>query len=318
MIRKPLPTQAVHFPETFGALDSRARPGVGFGVDADHPARRSARRLSSPATMKLRLATLVLVPSLTACGSLFDDQSATSPVRPAVFSRDLVVRPQEASAQNEVDWFRSGPYLGATVGWALSNADESDIDSDLSDRGWTSDTDLDDGDIGWKAFGGYRFEEPFAIEVAAVDLGTIESDIDVNTADIRSFLNDVADVHPFSAKGAALTGTWYALDQADWQLGLKGGLWWWDGEVEVDAASGERAGESDSGLDLVLGGVGLFELGEEWALRAEVEHYWVEDDGVTLFSIGAQWSPDDRSRRPASRSGARDLGLPPALLRQPN
>ena len=265
--------------------------------------------------MKLRIATLTLVPALTACGALDDDLSSASPfARPALHTRDLVVRSQVAGTQNQVDWFRSGPYVGGTVGYALSSADESDIDSDLADRGWTTDTDLDEGDLGWKVFGGYRFEEPFALELAAVDLGTIESDIEVSTGTIDPFLDDVADVHPFSAKGAALTGTWYALDEEDFQLGLKGGLWWWDGEVEASAASGESASESDNGIDLVLGGVGLFDVSEQWALRAEIDHYRVDDEGVTLFAIGAQWSPGPSTQRPTPQP--ENVGLPPALLRR--
>lgn len=275
----------------------------------------SGQRLPSHTSMKLRIATLALLPAAAACGSLDDDRLVASAVaRPAIHPNNLVVQPQEAGAESEVEWFHSGPYIGATVGFALSTAGDSDIDSDLADRGYVTSTDLDDGDVGWKVLGGYRFEQPFAVEMAAVDLGTIESDIEVSTSDIDTFLGDVSKVHPFSAKGASITGTWFPIDDEDWQLGLKGGLWWWDGEVEARAASGEKATDSDTGVDLVLGAVGLFDIGEEWAIRAEAEHYWIDDEGVTLFAIGAQWSPGPSTQRPLPMFS--DEGLPPALLRR--
>ena len=305
--------------------------------------------------MKLRIATLALASTFAACGALEETRDIAGPTdlppvrspgsgplkasqesltsaeeeAPAVVEESLPADLLEAeprtrvawgqgevAPRNKVDWFRSGPYFGGSIGLAQSNADDGDISRDLENRGYTGvDTDLDDSDLAWKLFGGYRFEQPFALELAAVDLGTIESDVSLDPpADLDTFLGDLADIHPFSAKGVALTGTWYALDEDDWQAGLKGGLWWWDGEVEARAISGETVSESDRGLDLVLGAVGLVDIDEEWSLRAEVEHYRVDSDGVTFFSVGAQWSPQrgGRSRTPVPSI----TGLPPALLRR--
>lgn len=262
--------------------------------------------------MKSRTISIALLSVLAACGSIMEESLvANAPTRPAGRRRAPV---QETSISSEVDWFRSGPYVGVTLGMAVSNAEDSDIDSALLDEGIEAEADLDNNDVGWKIFGGYRFEGPFAMEIAAVDLGTIESDIAITTPNVS--LETVAENHPFSAKGTAISGTWYAVDEEEWQLGLKGGLWWWDGEVEANGVGGIQGTDSDSGIDVLYGLVGTYDLGSGWALRGEVEHYRIDTDGVTFFAIGAQWAPPASSRRPAPFSY--DRGLPPSLLRRTN
>ena len=70
----------------------------------------------------------------------------------------------------EVEWFRSGPYIGASVGVSNSAASASDLDADLAALGHTSSSTLDDTNEGWKFYTGYRFERPFSIEVGYVQL----------------------------------------------------------------------------------------------------------------------------------------------------
>jgi len=210
--------------------------------------------------------------------------------RPALHSPNDPLQAGAEGTGPQLDWFRSGPYVGATAGLALADASANDLDEDLMNRGWTTETSFDKTDFGWKAYGGYRFESPFAVELAAVDLGTIKSDISVQTNDIQSFLDDVADLHPFSTKGASLTGTWYPIDERDWEFGLKAGLWRWDGRVDVSAASGESASRRDTGVDVVFGAVSGIDVSSRWSVRAEVEHYRIESNGVTLFTLGAQYT----------------------------
>ncbi len=262
--------------------------------------------------MKSRTISIAVLSALAACGTMVEESLVSSALtRPAGRHRAQV---QETTTTSQVDWFRSGPYVGVTLGVATSNAEDSDIDDALADIGIDAEADLDNNDVGWKLFGGYRFEGPFAMEIAAVDLGTIESDIEITTP--STSLDTVAENHPFSAKGAAVSGTWYAVDEEEFQLGLKGGLWWWDGEVEANGPGGMKGTASESGIDVLYGLIGTYDLGSGWALRGEVEHYRVDADGVTFIAIGAQWAPPASSRRPAPISY--DRGLPPSLLRRTN
>lgn len=203
----------------------------------------------------------------------------------------LVVPPTPDPARTprqEVEWFHSGWYVGASAGTMNADASASELDRDLARRGWTTDSSLDDTDFAWKVFAGYRFEAPFAIEVGYTDLGQIDSKIEAMPADLDAFLDDVADVHPFSANGVTLSAQWFPLDTRHVDFGLRGGLWYWDAEVDVDGPGGASVDVDEDGID-PLAGVGVWvRVTERIEVRAEFEKYWVDGDDIDFFSAGLQ------------------------------
>src|SRR5512134_582498 len=69
--------------------------------------------------------------------------------------------------------YAAGPYVGASVGQAWVDASAGEIEAAFAtDDGFVaSGTTIDDSDMGWKAFVGYRFNPFFALEGGYVDLG---------------------------------------------------------------------------------------------------------------------------------------------------
>jgi OOP family OmpA-OmpF porin len=189
----------------------------------------------------------------------------------------------------EVEWFRSGFYLGASAGLASADVTASDVDGDLEGLGYTTDTDLDRADLGWKVFAGYRFEWPVALELAWTDLGEVESTIDASPPDVQAFVDDVARIHPFSGEGVSLALEVLPLDTERVSLGIKGGGWYWMADLDVKAASGERIGIDEDGFDPLVGAVLHVRLTSELSLRAEWERFFLPENDVDLFSLGLQY-----------------------------
>ena len=188
----------------------------------------------------------------------------------------------------EVEWFRSGPYIGASVGVSNSAASASDLDADLAALGHTSSSTLDDTNEGWKFYTGYRFERPFSIEVGYVQLGEITSTITTTSTDLEDFNADVAAVHPFLGSGIFLAGQFSPLDRGPVEVGLRAGVWSWDADVESKSAqSGDIDVDADN-VDPLLGLVVLIELSKWLELRLEYEQYYLDDSDAGFLSGGLQ------------------------------
>ncbi len=188
----------------------------------------------------------------------------------------------------EVQWFRGGPYAGASLG--ISNADGSagELDEELAERGHTSSSTLDDTDTAWKVWAGYRFERPLALEAGYAELGQVTSTIRVTTGDLQQFLRDVAEVHPFLGSGIFLAGLFSPYDEGPVELDLRAGLWLWETDVESQAAPGGEIDVDDRNVDPLLGLVFLFELTRWLEVRLEYEKYFLDDRDADVVSLGLQ------------------------------
>jgi len=162
----------------------------------------------------------------------------------------------------------TGPYIGAGVGQFNVQLD---------------DLDFDEGDVGFKIFGGYNFLKWLGAEVAYIDGGTAEdkySDPDLGSAKVG------IDVSAFTLAGV---GTLPIGDM--FELYGKLGMAFWDGDLRVSASGlicDELAAEglpcsetgSESGEDFYWGiGAGV-NLGENFNVRVEYEAFQIGADDV--------------------------------------
>ncbi|MEW6073501.1 MAG: outer membrane beta-barrel protein [Planctomycetota bacterium] len=194
-----------------------------------------------------------------------------------------------APSPQEVEWFHAGWYAGAAMGTAVADASAADLEDDLAGRGYDSDASLDDSEVGWKVFGGYRFDAPWAVEIALVDLGTVESEIATDAVVTDAFLDAVTDVHPYSGAGVSLSGLYFPIEEERFDVGLKAGAWFWQADVDVDAATGESLEVDEQGVHPLVGIVGLIDITDRWSARLEWEHYLLgSDNDVDFLAIGLQ------------------------------
>ncbi|MDJ0780238.1 MAG: outer membrane beta-barrel protein [Gammaproteobacteria bacterium] len=156
-----------------------------------------------------------------------------------------------AQAQDYRDY-----YLGFGIGLASA-------DSDCDDDGFNCDGD----DTAIKLYGGKRFHENLAFELAVQDFGKLTDD-DFNvtrTADARGINLSLHGIIP--------------LEEFGYFYG-KVGMIAWEADYRSSALPGEK--ESDDGTDLTYGVGFAFTFGEKYDLRIEYER---------LNELGDEFTP---------------------------
>lgn len=141
---------------------------------------------------------------------------------------------------------QAGPYIGAS--WGAYQIEESN---------------LDDNDNLWKAYGGATIAGLFGVEVSRVDFNKVGS----GTAS-------------FEGDGWGLSGV-LSFPLGSNSLFVKAGQFWWDSESGLGGAVRSRDGDDP------FYGVG-FKFGEGVGLRLEWERYDVADVDFNTYSIGIQ------------------------------
>ncbi len=150
-----------------------------------------------------------------------------------------------------------GFYVGAGGGFT-----SVDVCDDLNALGATS---CDDDDVGFKIFGGLKFNQYFAAEAGYVNLGEVSATLLGVGVDVD------ADGFQLAAVGM------YPIEQ--FSLLGKVGIYFWDLE-----ASGGGATVSDDGTDIMFGIGGAFHFTPQLSVRGEWERFDFDGDDVDLFS----------------------------------
>jgi hypothetical protein len=201
-------------------------------------------------------------------------------------------------APQEVDWFTSGFFVGGEFGQASSSSSAAEIDADLDARGHTTGgpSSFEGSDSAWHAFGGFRFESPFSIQVGYSHLGQVESQIGrvPATGQEAAFNADVAAAHPFLGQGLDLSGRWYFWEHERIQLALLGGVWFWEADVEVSPGTGSIVNVSDSGVDPIVGIEALFRVHEIADVTLAWDRYYLDDNEGDVIWLGVQFDLGER------------------------
>lgn len=192
--------------------------------------------------------------------------------------------PAVASPQDEgADDSFGGVYVGGSFGYSDARASTGQLQGRLAGRGQNTNVSLDDTSYGWKAFAGYRFDWPLAVELGYTSMEGLDSTITVNSSNPN--LNaDVRREHPIKGHGVALA----LLVPVSWKsltvFGKFGG-WLWDADVDINLG-GSVLNADDDGVDLLFGAGAQYFLTSNLALRAEFERYYLDRDESDLWTLG--------------------------------
>jgi OOP family OmpA-OmpF porin len=153
----------------------------------------------------------------------------------------------------------SGIYVGAGVGQVALQDEDDDLGLEL-----------DASDVSFKVFAGYQITEYFAIELAYMDGGTADDNIEGINIDITT---------------DAIQGSVLAFLPITEQFAFYGraGLLAWDAEYELSAGN-IRVNLEEDGEDFVWGVGGRFSLNN---LSFRVEYEAAELEGVDMRNISA-------------------------------
>jgi OOP family OmpA-OmpF porin len=158
-----------------------------------------------------------------------------------------------------------GPGFYAGVGIGTTEVSEESIEDFIAD----------DSDNGFKFFGGYTFNEFFAIEAAYFDLGEASGTIE------DPFFGDIDFDAGVSGLSASVVGRIPAGDM--FSVFGKVGFAQYDVELEV-SLDGETGSDSESETDMVYGGGLALSFGA-FEVRGEYEVLNVEDGDVNMISV---------------------------------
>jgi len=165
------------------------------------------------------------------------------------------------------------PYIGFSAG--QSDVDESMVIPGLIDPGPDSRVDGKDG--AFKLFGGYQFNQNFALEAAFVDLGDVSYSGSFAGATVTGGRIQNSGLN-LSAVGVVPLGQRFVL------FG-KVGMFLWYSEA-TDVTGGFRFYSEEDGADLSVGlGAGVA-IGQRVSLRAEWERFDMSNTDVDLVTLG--------------------------------
>jgi len=150
-----------------------------------------------------------------------------------------------------------GFYAGAGLGQATIEVDDVGFDAD---------------DTAFKVFGGYNFNQYFAVEVSYFDAGEPDQDFGGGTVAVG------IDGLNASAIGRLPLGEVFSL------FG-KIGFASYDAEISARVGGSTVFSESGSEDDLSYGFGGAFNLGSSFELRAEYEAFDIEDGNFNILSV---------------------------------
>jgi OmpA-OmpF porin, OOP family len=172
-----------------------------------------------------------------------------------------------------------GFYLGGSVGYTSVDWDTLD---DIEDLGAS----VDDNDIGYKLFAGYRINKFFAVEGFYADLGEA-------TAETSGFVGGnpaqaSADINADTFGLAALAI--YPIND-NFEVFGKVGFNSWNADAKANVqipADGvnETESESDDGTDPMYGVGAAYIFNNNLSLRVEFERYELDDANVDMASAG--------------------------------
>jgi OOP family OmpA-OmpF porin len=223
----------------------------------------------------------------------------------------LLVSPL-ATADGPIDW--SHWYIGVNAGVSQATIDDAAIEAALLANGFTTNSIVDDdGDIGWKLYGGYRFNKYLALEGGLFDLGGFGFDATTTpagtlngAAEFSGYNIDLVGYLPFGD-----TNTWSAFGRIGYGSTEANSSFSSTGAVTVlQPSANERSNDFKYGAGIQM------DFNPSWGARLEFERYAVADaigneGDIDLLSLGLVYRfGQQRDNEPAPVAAADPVPAP--------
>lgn len=224
----------------------------------------------------------------------------------------LLVSPLAFAADGPTDW--SHWYVGINAGASRATIDDAQITAGLLTGGFTTNSIADDdGDIGWKLFGGYRFNQYLALEGGLYDLGgfgftatTTPAGSLTGAIELDGYNIDVVGFLPFGDSGmwSAFGRIGYGSTQGDSTFTSTGAV------TVLTPQASERLNDFKYGAGLQM------DFSPSWGARLEYERFRVADGignegDIDLMSLGLVYRfGQQRDEEPAPVAAAEPTPAP--------
>ncbi len=179
---------------------------------------------------------------------------------------------------------REGWYAGIAGGLAYHGGSDGGLEGALAGAGFNN-PNIDDAfdESAFKLFAGYRFvDSPLSVELAYVDLATVDGDYTVPPPPGGVGGSYDEDVH-----GWQLLARAHVWENEDFSAAVRLGGWWRETDGDVLAQPGNAAfsyGEHD--FDATVGADLSYRLTDLIGLRGEYDRYFMNGKNVDMLSFG--------------------------------
>lgn len=175
--------------------------------------------------------------------------------------------------------YSSGWYIGGNIGTSTANIDEDEITQNLTNPSYSD----DESDLGYKLFGGYQFNENFALEGGYFNLGKFDYSLSTGTGtadgsiEVMGLNLDIVGILPITENFSAFARVGATYAQAEDSFG--GTLFVTDPNPKEES------------LNYKFGAGLQYAITDAVGVRLEAERYRIDDavgdDGdIDLVSIG--------------------------------
>ncbi len=156
-----------------------------------------------------------------------------------------------------------GFYAGGGIGSA-------ELSEDFD--GFTIDTDS----TAFRIFGGWRFNDYFAVEGGYQDFGDFEQQIDVNGTPVTASLS--ADGFTLGVAGSLPIGERFSV------MG-RFGMFYWDGNAEINIVSQATPEDNNPYFGIGIG----YAVSEKFLITGDLTRFELEDANSNVISLGFQF-----------------------------
>lgn len=206
-------------------------------------------------------------------------------------------------------------YVGGNIGKSLAKIDDTRITSMLQGAGLaTSSISHDDSDTAYKLFGGYQFNDNFAVEGGYFDLGklgytantvpagTLKGNIKLNGLNI-----DAVGMLPITEKVSAFGRVGLNYAQAKDQFASTGAV-----PASINPSPSTTAANYKLGVGV------QYDFNESLGLRLEAERYRIDDavgnkGDVDMYSLGLVYRFNEKKAAPAPAPAPTAATPPPVV-----
>ena len=184
-------------------------------------------------------------------------------------------------------------FVNASFGSAQGDITQQDVIDDAAALGFNVfDVEIDDTRSAYKIGAGLHLMEHWELEGGYLDLGDVSAAFSTTTTEPDDFFGQTNTIHPLSADGLYVSAKYKIIDNIDWQLSLKAGVFFWSGDYDslnvFDNVAVTNLSD-DNGSDLFLGVGAAYGLTKQLNLIADIERYKIGDEHTLLWSAGLRY-----------------------------
>jgi hypothetical protein len=172
---------------------------------------------------------------------------------------------------------------------AFGDTEETSLNDQISAMNLNASTTSNrDNRTSWQVNLTYQYQPDWGVGFGYVDLGEVNTRIEGESADIKTFLTTVSDVHPNTAEGAQIFASYKIPLGSETRISVQAGMFLWKSEYDLEAAN-ESYRVEDDGTSLVVGLSAERSINDQLSLTFDLNRYDVDDEIIPVIGVGLSY-----------------------------